>query len=115
MDTRPAQLLRFNEVLQLRSSSNGPVRFVARLAEYDLSAMTGEIIGEDGQRRMRVELPTPLYQQLVLNRLYQWLGDLKEQTDGPVLAVRLLRDVEGLDVALWEETLLLRRQFLARD
>ena len=114
METRPAQLMRFSEFLQPRPPT-GPVRIVARLGAYDLMALTGEVVGENAQQRLRVELPEPLPGPLVIGKLYQLLGELKSTPDGPVLSIRLMRDVEGLDVALWEETLVLRRQFLALD
>lgn len=114
METRPAQLMRFSELLQSRSTTS-PVRIVARLGAYDLMALTGEVVGENSQQRLRVELPEPLAGPLVIGKLYQLLGEFKSTPDGPVLSIRLMRDVEGLDVALWEETLMLRRQFLALD
>lgn len=114
METRPAQVLRFREALDARPPM-GPVRIVARLAAFDLSNLTGEVMGDDGPQRLRVELPDPIPGPLRLERLYQLLGDVKASPDGPVLAVRLMRDVDGLDLRLWEDALLLRRQFLALD
>ncbi|KAL8484923.1 hypothetical protein ACS0TY_027283 [Phlomoides rotata] len=82
---------------------------IFRLEEYNV--VTAEAVIVDGGARLNVDT-----QHLTLNlrrgSIYQFIGELHiEPNDQAILKARVGRNVDGLDINLYNQTLKLLRQF----
>ena len=122
----------FGEVLFLSEIGEmGPqlvgrsVRTLGRLQKAEFASNTAEIALDGVALRVRTDLLGPDF-PLVDGHLYEFLGEIErpaapaaaaaaaaaQNVSGVQLLARIGRDVEGKDVELFRQAILLRRQFL---
>lgn len=71
---------------------------------------------EHGGRSLTVDIGSLQPQAFEEDQLYVFIGEvLKAEPGNYILSARVCRNVEGIDVALFEQALQLRRQFLTKS
>eukprot|EP00250_Pteridium_aquilinum_P034830 c8178_g1_i1 orf=17-406(+) len=94
--------------------SSGSFRVMGRLLSYDIESGLAVICEEDGTS---LQVATEHLRNLHLRTgsLFQFIGELKSSGQQEIfLQARVGRNVDGIDVKLYDKALELRRQFEAK-
>ncbi|EGF78528.1 hypothetical protein BATDEDRAFT_90687 [Batrachochytrium dendrobatidis JAM81] len=111
-----ATIVMMSEVLAQPESMIGQtVRVLGRLKDYNVhkNIVQAEYKGQC----MSIDTTLLGIFDYKLGSLYQWIGELASFTGhgGIILHARILRNMDELDTALFEDTLKLRRAIMAQD
>lgn len=89
------------------------LRVTGSLQSYDVDSATAVI--QDGSVSLKVDTQHLRDVSLRLNSTYQFIGELQiHQDNEAILQARIGRNVDGLDLNLYQQSLLIRRQHEAK-
>lgn len=112
------QIKHIEEILATKDLNGQSVRVLGKVVEFDIPSNRVVLESPHG-RTHRLTVDTRLLEAIPLatHSLFQVIGELRRQEDQPggyVLEARVARNVDGLDIGLYDEALRLKRQFEAK-
>lgn len=104
---------------QHQESRSSSVRVIGRCVQVDALQKRMALAGRQQYQDQRLEVDTELIPDMrfAVDSLYQFIGELRwhssDSHDGrPVLRARVGRQVDGMDLSLYEQAVRIRRAFL---
>eukprot|EP01083_Nonionella_stella_P081267 223756_1 len=107
-----------------RKHDNNTIRCFGRLISHDVRAnravienVAHEVTQCASPSPKQLTIDTEMLQENVfkINSLFQFIGEVYFQGESPLLKARIARNVDGLDVRLYDEVLDIKRKFLAQE
>ncbi|GAQ87363.1 hypothetical protein KFL_003480070 [Klebsormidium nitens] len=112
---RSGQIITLDEVVNVATGST--IRLMGRLHNIDFASNAAELA--NGGQQLLLDLSTISHEVLKEGSLYQVIGELhradhrtESNAQAVFLAARVVRNVDGLDQALYDQALKLRRTFM---
>jgi len=117
MDTPPykfGETLLLKEVVEQAGSLAGAsLRVLGRLVSFDPASNTAVIEHDKHQLLINTELLDSFSYRV--NSLFQFIGEYDVSVSGDFVKARIARNVDGMDLKLFEKALVLRRRFEAQQ
>eukprot|EP00002_Diphylleia_rotans_P039435 TRINITY_DN9144_c0_g1_i1.p1 TRINITY_DN9144_c0_g1~~TRINITY_DN9144_c0_g1_i1.p1 ORF type:complete len:131 (+),score=35.53 TRINITY_DN9144_c0_g1_i1:44-436(+) len=90
------------------------VRVIGKVISFDADQKTATIEYQDSQ--LKLDLQTAVLTRFRVHATVMALGELvKEPEAGVALRVRVVQDVSGIDLGLYDEVMEMQRRFLANE
>eukprot|EP01097_Dermamoeba_algensis_P002159 TRINITY_DN1861_c0_g1_i1.p1 TRINITY_DN1861_c0_g1~~TRINITY_DN1861_c0_g1_i1.p1 ORF type:complete len:131 (+),score=19.52 TRINITY_DN1861_c0_g1_i1:46-393(+) len=100
----------FTSELQNPSLLGKSVKTFGIITEYN--AQSEEILLKHREEKLRVDISLiSSIVNCVPGAAFQFIGELKADSEGQVLHARVGRNIDGMDLSLYEEAIVLKRKF----
>eukprot|EP00455_Lapot_gusevi_P001666 TRINITY_DN10638_c0_g1_i1.p1 TRINITY_DN10638_c0_g1~~TRINITY_DN10638_c0_g1_i1.p1 ORF type:complete len:116 (+),score=13.39 TRINITY_DN10638_c0_g1_i1:57-404(+) len=111
MSLKPGIPLYISE-LNVNEHDGASVRIFGKLVEHDIGTCSLIIEHNNAQLQVNTELLDASI-GLRVGSLYQFIGEISTQHNEMVLKPRIVRNIDGMDLKLYDQALKIMRQHLA--